>query len=112
MIVFASGKLMGFLIDRYMFDGASSGLTEGSKQSKLSLLKGESFGKALGIANTYMSADDLANEYSNLKPFSPSDLKLNSFFAKNRNYFIQIANENKQMHSHYYHLKKACRKKS
>ena len=31
VIVFASGKLMGFLIDRYMFDGASKGLTEGSK---------------------------------------------------------------------------------
>jgi len=86
---------MGFLIDRYMFDGASRGLQEGNKQSKMNLLKGESLGKALGIANTYMSADDLANEYSNLKPFSPSDLKLNSFFAKNRNYFIQIANENK-----------------
>ena len=86
---------MGYLIDRYMFDGASSGLAEGNKQSKLNLLKGESLGKALGIANTYMSVDDLANEYSNLKSFSPADLKINSFFSKNRNYFIQIANENK-----------------
>jgi hypothetical protein len=59
-----------------------------------------------------MSAEDLANEYTNLKPFSPADLKMKSFFAKNRNYFIQVANEQNQMHSHYYHLKKACRKKS
>lgn len=58
-------------------------------QSKLSLLKGESLGKVLGIAaNTYMSADDLANEYSKLKSFTPSDLKVNYYFAKNRNYFI------------------------
>ncbi len=30
VIVFASGKLMGYLIDRYMFDGASKGLKESS----------------------------------------------------------------------------------
>ncbi len=88
MIVFASGKLMGFLIDRYMFDGASKGLAEGSKQSKLDLLKGESLGKALGIANTYMSEEDLANEYLKLKHMTPADLKMKSFFAKKRNYFI------------------------
>jgi len=60
----------------------------------------------LGIANTYMSEEDLANEYNKLKPFLPTDLQINSFFAKKRNYFVQIANKDNKMHSHYYHLKK------
>ena len=66
----------------------------------------------LGIANTYMSEQDLANEYTRLKPLLPADLKIKSFFAKNRNYFVQIANKEHKMHDHFYHLRKECRKKS
>lgn len=52
------------------------------------MIKGGSLGSMLGIANTYMSEDDIANEYNKLKPLLPADIKINSFFAKKRNYFV------------------------
>jgi len=54
---------MGYLIDKYMFDNISQTLSETSKQTKFDLIKGKSFGSILEIANTYMSEDDISNEY-------------------------------------------------
>jgi len=79
---------MGYLIDKYMFDNISQTLSETSKQTKFDLIKGKSFGSILEIANTYMSEDDISNEYKKLRPLLPKDLKVKSFFAKKRNYFI------------------------
>lgn len=55
-------------------------------------MKGDSLGKVLGIANTYMSEDNIANEYFKIKNFAPKDLNVKSFFANKRNYFVQVTN--------------------
>lgn len=52
------------------------------------MLKGESIGKHLGITNSFLSESQVANEYDNLKVLKGEDLKIKSYFAKKRNYFI------------------------
>lgn len=78
----------------------------------MDMLKGESIAKHLGVRSTFLSEDEVADQYQSLKQLTSDDLKLKSFFAKKRNFFIQVANDKKEMHDHFYHLKKICRKKS
>lgn len=111
-IVFVSGKLVGYLVDNYMFEGASKGLPESAHASKLEMLKGASMGRHLGISNTFLSEDQIADQYDNLKVLTEDNLKSRTFFGKKRNFFIQVANEKEEMHGHFYHLKNISRKKS
>jgi hypothetical protein len=42
----------------------------------------------MSVTNTYMTEEDIAHEHNNVKIFTVKDLRMKSFFAKNRNYFI------------------------
>lgn len=54
-IVFVSGKCVGYIVDNYLYDGASKLLPEQSSASKLDLIKGESVVKHLGLTNTFLT---------------------------------------------------------
>jgi hypothetical protein len=89
VIVFVSGKLVGYLVDNYLFEGASKSLPSNSKlATKLEMLKGESIAKHLGFSDTFLTEDEVADEYNNIPALNADDLKIKSFFAKKRNYFI------------------------
>lgn len=60
----------------------------------------------------FKSEVELADEFATIKEITPKDLKMKNFFGMNRNYFIQVDPNGGQMHNHYYHIKKQCRKKS
>ena len=64
---------MGYCVDRYLFDGASQGLP--SSSSKLELLKGASLGSHFGVSSTFMSEEQLADQYENLKVISEDQIK-------------------------------------
>lgn len=86
-IVFASGKLMGYLLDKYLFEGASQ-IPSANQASKMDLIKGQTLAKQLGITTLFKSEVELADEFSTIKELTPKDLKMNNFFSMNRNYFI------------------------
>ena len=134
-IVFVSGKTMEYFVDTYVMGPSTVQLSDlpkgGEKNYKLALLKGEELGSAFGGMSIYKSENSLVEELENLQKLTVQDLKLKTFFARGRNYFIQVIGVDDQfrrntdetypedrkkeqierMDPHYYHLKKLCRKK-
>ena len=72
-IVFFSGKLVGYLVDKYMFEGCAENLT-GSDGSKMELLKGAAIAKHLGVTNIFSTEHQIQNQYSELKQLTEQDL--------------------------------------
>ena len=91
-IVIASGKIMGYCIDKYVFQGAQDLPGEANR---MALLKGESFGKALKKMSRgiYKTEEEISQEFDQAQVIKPAELAMSSFFGANRNYFIQVINE-------------------
>lgn len=88
MIVFASGKCVGYIVDNYLYDGASKLLPEQANASKMDLIKGESVVKHLGLSHTFLTEQEVADQYETLKLLQGTDLSNNGLFGKGRNHFI------------------------
>ena len=93
-IVFVSGKTMEYVIDNYVMGPSTVQLSDlpkgGEKNFKIALLKGEEIGSAFGGMKIFKSENSLVEELENLQKLTVQDLKLKTFFGKNRNYFIQV----------------------
>ena len=62
-------------------------------------------------AGIYQAPEQIEQEFSSLKCVSPEQLSRDSFFQRDKCLFLQVEGEKAQMHSHFYWLKKALRKK-
>lgn len=93
-IVFVSGKCVEYLVDKYVMDSSSVGVSDlqngGEKNYKLGLLKGEEFSSAIGSVSIYKSENALVEELENLQKLTEQDLKLKTFWGRGKNYFIQV----------------------
>ena len=83
---------MEYIVDTYVMGPSAVSLSDlpkgGDKNYKLALLKGEEISSAFGAMSIYKSENSLTEELENLQTLTVKDLKLKTFFAKGRNYFI------------------------
>ncbi|CDW83935.1 UNKNOWN [Stylonychia lemnae] len=109
-IIFFSGKATRWLIERYVIDNVSD-------IPKAKQLGKEDEQQSRKLALLGMQA---SSEFYKAPKIKPSDLQLQSFFGKNRNFFIQlindvdteISNTQSDFDPQYYMLKRLARKKT
>lgn len=84
---------MEYVVDNFIIGPSQvsvSDLTKGGeKNHKLALLKGEESILG-GQMNLYKSESSMVDELESLQSLTPKELQMKSFFAKGRNYFIQV----------------------
>jgi hypothetical protein len=93
-MVYASGKLVEYLIDTYMYPDVSKGMVDShARSNRTDVLKGASFKDQMDVRGNFLSEDQVLEQYHLLEPLTPENLKKAGFFGKKRSHFIQVANK-------------------
>lgn len=123
-IILVTGKLMEWVVDKYVIGPSSVGVADlkndAEARDRKALFTGEAESLLSGSVSLYKSERSVDEELANLRSLQPADLKLHqTFFGKGKTYFIQVVGaasesanaDGERMSPHYYFLKKLCRKK-